>query len=227
MFTKARMFTNEMKRAHRAKRDLPYTDDDEYPMSYYPAKFGPSYMIDDLESYAREKEYENNVLRAILDNVDPDDVEEIVHKGVMGLFIPLEEEEPVIPTRKRNFYPYSDEPETHFGAFVPEKREYLDSYSRLVQLAKELSKSDQSSDEEYQVENNNQLDLEIKEILNKTKLKGKMTRSILVLKLEFILREKNNKLQTNAQTANKKTNEDLRHEQYLKGIINSTADNDV
>lgn len=148
---KARMFTNDMKRSHRNKRDLPYSDE-EYPMAYYPSKFGPSFTLNDLEAFAREKEYEDSVLRTILDNVGPEDVEEIEHQGVRGLFIPLEQEEvPVAPPSKRSsyFYPYSEEPETHFGAFVPEKKEYLDTYSRLVQLARELSKSD-SDKEDYQ-----------------------------------------------------------------------------
>lgn len=148
---KARMFTNDMKRSHRNKRDLPYSDE-EYPMAYYPSEFGPSFTLKDLEAFAREKEYEDSVLRTILDNVGPDDVQEIEHQGVRGLFIPLEQEEvPVAPPSKRSsyFYPYSEEPETHFGAFVPEKKEYLDTYSRLVQLARELSKSD-SDKEDYQ-----------------------------------------------------------------------------
>lgn len=146
------MYLKEMKRSHRNKRDLPFADE-EYPMAYYPSKFGPSLSLEDLEAYAREKEYEDSVLRTILDNVGSDDVQEIEHQGVRGLFIPLEEVEgPVVPPSKRSpyFYPYSEEPETHFGAFVPEKKNYLDSYSRLVQLARELSKSD-TPNEDYQV----------------------------------------------------------------------------
>ncbi|XP_062608842.1 uncharacterized protein LOC134270620 [Saccostrea cucullata] len=147
---KSRLLTNEMKRSHRAKRDLPYTEE-EYPIAYYQSKFGPSYTLEDLESYAREKEYEDSVLRSILNSVTLEDVQEIEHQGVTGLFIPLEDEEPVMSTSKRSpyFYPYSQEPESHFGAFVPEKRDYLDSYSRLVQLARELSKSD-SPNQGYQ-----------------------------------------------------------------------------
>lgn len=41
--------------------------------------------------------------------------------------------------RKRYFFPFSDEPETHWGAFVPEKRDYDEAIHRLQRLAMALS----------------------------------------------------------------------------------------
>ncbi|XP_035826388.1 protein Ycf2-like [Aplysia californica] len=43
---------------------------------------------------------------------------------------------------KRYFFPFSDEPQTHWGAFVPEKRDYGDAIQRLQRLALALSDSD-------------------------------------------------------------------------------------
>ncbi|KAH9500234.1 hypothetical protein Btru_077536 [Bulinus truncatus] len=50
-------------------------------------------------------------------------------------YYPLEEVE------KRYFFPFSDEPDTHWGAFVPEKRDYDESIQRLQRLAMALSDS--------------------------------------------------------------------------------------
>jgi hypothetical protein len=46
-----------------------------------------------------------------------------------------------IGNRKRSslFYPVSEEPETHFGAFVPQKRDYFDTYGSLVRAARLLA----------------------------------------------------------------------------------------
>lgn len=48
-------------------------------------------------------------------------------------YYPFEEEE------KRYFFPFNKEPETHWGAFVPEKRDYGEAIQRLQRLAMALS----------------------------------------------------------------------------------------
>ncbi|KAL4232743.1 hypothetical protein ACF0H5_007431 [Mactra antiquata] len=57
-----------------------------------------------------------------------------------------------VPGIKRNsdFYPYFEEPDTHFAAFVPEKRtarEYADAYERVMALASALREEEE--EEEY------------------------------------------------------------------------------
>merc|ERR1711974_52298 len=52
---------------------------------------------------------------------------------------PMEYYYPESVPSKRYFFPFSDEPETHWGAFVPEKRDYSESIKRLQRLAMELS----------------------------------------------------------------------------------------
>ncbi|XP_055890075.1 uncharacterized protein LOC106061432 [Biomphalaria glabrata] len=48
-------------------------------------------------------------------------------------YYPFEEME------KRYFFPFSDEPDTHWGAFVPEKRDYNEAIQRLQRLAEALN----------------------------------------------------------------------------------------
>ncbi|CAL1528889.1 unnamed protein product [Lymnaea stagnalis] len=54
-----------------------------------------------------------------------------VKRNMVGYY-PMEEE-------KRYFFPFSEEPETHWGAFVPEKRDYSEAIQRLQRLAMALS----------------------------------------------------------------------------------------
>lgn len=63
----------------------------------------------------------------------PDDNDVMFFKRGMIDYIPEEEEE------KRYFFPFSEEPQTHWGAFVPEKRDYGEAIQRLQRLAMALS----------------------------------------------------------------------------------------
>ena len=54
--------------------------------------------------------------------------------------------------RSRDFYPYFEEPQSHFPAFVPQKRsmkDYTDAYRRLMKLAQELRAEPYYPEDEY------------------------------------------------------------------------------
>ncbi|CAG5118361.1 unnamed protein product [Candidula unifasciata] len=56
----------------------------------------------------------------------------LAKRGMIDYYPPEEEE-------KRYFFPFNKEPETHWGAFVPEKRSYDEAIQRLQRLALALS----------------------------------------------------------------------------------------
>uniref|UniRef100_A0A0B7AZM7 Uncharacterized protein n=1 Tax=Arion vulgaris TaxID=1028688 RepID=A0A0B7AZM7_9EUPU len=64
--------------------------------------------------------------------VDIDSYQNYAKRGMIDYYPENEEE-------KRYFYPFSKEPETHWGAFVPEKRDYGEAIQRLQRLAMALS----------------------------------------------------------------------------------------
>lgn len=62
----------------------------------------------------------------------PVDFVGLAKRGMIDYYPPEEEE-------KRYFFPFNKEPETHWGAFVPEKRSYDEAIQRLQRLALALS----------------------------------------------------------------------------------------
>ena len=146
-----------VKRTHRSKRDLPYPEDEVYFNPYYfpetdlPEsydRFEPVLEADDTEEvdpYVLAKELYPAIANSAngLPFTDDDgyEIQEIIYEGQPGYFIPAKQDIEIVPSDKRSpyFYPFSEEPGTHFKAFVPQKREYLDAYERLVRLARALA----------------------------------------------------------------------------------------
>lgn len=73
-----------------------------------------------------------------------DDIKLISYGGQLGYFVPESIEEDILSgyprgnKRDSNFFPFAREPETHYGAFVPEKRSYEETYEKLLTLARAL-----------------------------------------------------------------------------------------
>ena len=105
----------------------PYAEEDEegYEVEGYPEETEEFWEAEEEEEDEPELEYRS-----------------IVYDGQPGIFIPVKRQYiSMVPgVRKRNFYPYSTEPEGHWGAFVDtqEKRNEEAAYERLYRLAQAL-----------------------------------------------------------------------------------------
>lgn len=155
-----------LKRGHRTKRQayyvpdidsyLPY--DDRYadmPYSNYPINDDDlaellDLLQDNRKTYDDEDMLLNNPYEGYGPYEDLGDVEFdspiYVPKRQAGLtFVPGIK-------RSRDFYPYFEEPKTHFAAFVPEKRtmrDYADAYERVMELAAALRQPQYYPDDGY------------------------------------------------------------------------------
>lgn len=69
--------------------------------------------------------------------VELDNYQNYAKRGMIEYYPEEDEEEE--EEEKRYFFPFSKEPETHWGAFVPEKRDYNEAIQRLQRLAMALS----------------------------------------------------------------------------------------
>ncbi|KAK3098233.1 hypothetical protein FSP39_017435 [Pinctada imbricata] len=145
------------KKIHRSKRDLPYDDEDDddvYFNPYYFPEAASSYRFEpelipeeevEVNPYLLAKEVDTALptesVNVPLPIPDGYEVQEIIYDGQPGFFIPARDDVNYTPTNKRSpyFFPFSEEPGTHYGAFIPQKREYVDSYERLVRLARALA----------------------------------------------------------------------------------------
>ncbi|XP_033740150.1 uncharacterized protein LOC117327329 [Pecten maximus] len=164
----SRLRNSEIKRNHRIKRELPYGDSSLFPY-FYPEREDdqedslyrviPDQEILDNDPYTlfpEEALDEELAAEEDLPYTDGDEEEygtPIMYGGKMGYFTPSKRQDMLsfVPGNKRDtyFYPFSKEPETHYKAFVPEKRSYLESYEDLVRLARALAMEPQDR-EQYQ-----------------------------------------------------------------------------
>lgn len=149
----------EVKRSHRTKRDLLFPDDESYyltPSDVSEALYGeaqePQSDYSDLyydlleeaeaEAAAAKPTFSNDIEEEEEEEVESD-IRPIVYQGQPGYFVPAKRSDflSFVPGNKRDqyFYPYSEEPQTHWGAFIPSKRDYTDSYANLVRLARRLA----------------------------------------------------------------------------------------
>ena len=152
-----------VKRTHRIKRDLSYPDENElYSPYYYPdLPYSDSELYGGYENpYETEALTQNqmNPLEELLEENEeyeqPYSVDQygepswydyppLRYEGDDGVYMPVKRQMlSFVPgNRKRSslFYPVSEEPETHFGAFVPQKRDYFDTYGSLVRAARLLA----------------------------------------------------------------------------------------
>ncbi|XP_046329510.2 uncharacterized protein LOC124113268 [Haliotis rufescens] len=166
--TEGDMIHNEVKRSKRIKRDLlddidaySYGDEEGYPQQL---------TAEDLyELYRPEPRYEDEVATlldmyqqapqvAAYEPYERYPVEESYPETYEE--VEQQEEPEYVPSkrqmmsnlpgiRKRYFYPFSREPQTHWGAFIPQqKRDYEQAYKRLLALASALSE-DSPYYEEY------------------------------------------------------------------------------
>ena len=146
-----------IKRGHRTKRDLTYPDEaDLYAPYYY-----PEVPYADSDIYGRYGlPYETEEEPTLEDILAESNMPYQFDEPSVYEYRPLryeENEEPYVPVkrqgmlsfvpgnRKRSsyFYPVNEEPETHFGAFIPNKREYFDTYGSLVRAARLLAARDE------------------------------------------------------------------------------------
>ncbi|XP_063405319.1 uncharacterized protein LOC134688486 [Mytilus trossulus] len=153
-----------VKRAHRSKRDLTYPEESElyepyyYPELSYPNSenygYGNPYETQD-QMEPLEELLEDNVLPYPVNSYDEPswyDYRPTNYEGDEGMYLPVKRQSMLsfVPgNRKRSspyFYPVSEEPETHFGAFVPEKRNYFDTYGSLVRAARLLAARQEERD---------------------------------------------------------------------------------
>ncbi|XP_052088384.1 uncharacterized protein LOC127725459 [Mytilus californianus] len=153
-----------VKRAHRSKRDLTYPEESElYEPYYYPELsypntenygYGSPYETED-QMEPLEELLEENVLPYPVNSYDEPswyDYRPTNYDGDEGMYLPVKRQSMLsfVPgNRKRSspyFYPVSEEPETHFGAFVPEKRNYFNTYGSLVRAARLLAARQEERD---------------------------------------------------------------------------------
>lgn len=164
----SRLRNREIKRSHRIKRDLPFGDEDLYNYFYPdvdPEDTGyyrvPEQEIEAEEPYALfpEEELAEELAEEGLPYEGDEEEEEeefgtpILYGGQRGYFVPSKRQEMLsfVPGNKRDFYPYSEEPWTHYNAFIPKKRSYLDSYGDLVRLARALAMQPEGREQYLQV----------------------------------------------------------------------------
>ena len=166
-FNNAPLLRRAVKRNRRIKRDL------FYPGTGLQQEYDPyedSYLYDPYETYQPT----GNDLLDLLDNARQYDEDNYGnYLGGNGYEWPEEslddlvyEEEPkyYVPKRQagltfvpgikrsRPFYPYYEEPKTHFSAFVPKKRtwnKYENEYERVMRLAAALRDAQSEYPEDY------------------------------------------------------------------------------
>ncbi|KAL5010866.1 hypothetical protein ScPMuIL_013171 [Solemya velum] len=144
----------EVKRSHRTKRDLLFPDDETDPYYLTPADVSEALYGDAQEQlpeysdpYYDLVEEEEEAAPTFSNDIEEDEMESdirpIMYQGQPGYFVPAKRSDflSFVPGNKRDqyFYPYSEEPQTHWGAFIPSKRDYTDSYANLVRLARRLA----------------------------------------------------------------------------------------
>ncbi|XP_060067765.1 uncharacterized protein LOC132547967 [Ylistrum balloti] len=165
----SRLRNREMKRNHRNKRELSYGDSSLFPY-FYPEReqeqeddlyrVVPDQEILDDEPYTmfpEEALEEELAAEEGLPYTDEDEGEygtPILYDGKVGYFMPSKRQDMLsfVPGNKRDsyFFPFSKEPDTHYRAFVPEKRSYLESYGDLVRLARALAMEPQEREQYLQ-----------------------------------------------------------------------------
>ena len=158
-FNNVPILRRAVKRTRRIKRDLFYPNDG-LAQEYDP--YGEEYLMDPYETYEPSGNEDLVTLLDLLDNARAYDEINYGNYGGNGYEWPddelddmVYEEEPTyyVPKRQagltfvpgikraRPFYPYFEEPQSHFKAFVPQKRrfrDYEDEYERVMRLAAAL-----------------------------------------------------------------------------------------
>nr|AXN93526.1 GNQQNxP [Mizuhopecten yessoensis] len=167
----SRLRNREIKRNHRIKRELPYGDSSLFPY-FYPEQEQEQEQEDAMYRVLPEQEILGNEPYTLfpeealeeelaaeegLPYADEDEEEygtPVLYDGKMGYFLPSKRQDMLsfVPGNKREsyFFPFSKEPETHYKAFVPEKRSYLESYGDLVRLARALAMEPQDREQYLQ-----------------------------------------------------------------------------
>lgn len=152
-----------IKRAHRTKRDLRYPDESELVDPYYYPEmpYSESDAYGGYENPYEQEAFAQNQVEPIGELLgengeyefpySPSQYEDPIWYGYKPYGYETDDEEYVpvkrqmlsfVPgNRKRSsfFYPVNEEPQTHFGAFVPEKRDYFETYGSLVRAARLLA----------------------------------------------------------------------------------------
>lgn len=169
-FNNVPVLRRAVKRTRRIKRDLFYPAE-SLSNEYDPYK--EDYLEDPYESYEPSENEELVSLLDLLDSARAYDEDKYGTYGATGYDIPEEylddmiyDQEPAyyLPKRQagltfvpgikraRSFYPYFEEPESHFSAFVPQKRtfrDYEDEYERVMRLAAALRDQQQQYPYDY------------------------------------------------------------------------------
>ncbi|CAG2225509.1 unnamed protein product [Mytilus edulis] len=137
--------------------DVASSAEQNYELSYPNSEnygYGNPYETED-QMEPLEELLEENVLPYPVNSYDEPswyDYRPTNYEGDEGMYLPVKRQSMLsfVPgNRKRSspyFYPVSEEPETHFGAFVPEKRNYFDTYGSLVRAARLLAARQEERD---------------------------------------------------------------------------------
>lgn len=144
--------TRVLKRAHRTKRQAFYVPDMQGYLPYEEQLLDSQYkkypvteedLADLLDVLDGARMFDDSVFVNPYEEYAPNgELEDVEFES--PIFVPKRQAGlTFVPGIKRNrdFYPYFIEPESHFAAFIPEKRsmrDYADAYERVMEMAAAL-----------------------------------------------------------------------------------------
>ena len=160
-FNNVPILQRAVKRARRIKRDL-YYPSESLGQEYDP--YEEQYLVDPYDTYEPTGNEDLVSLLDLLDNAKAyddfnygtyggngngyewpeEDLDDMVYEEEPTFYVPKRQAGlTFVPGIKRSkaFYPYFEEPHSHFDAFVPQKRrfrDYEDEYERVMRLAAAL-----------------------------------------------------------------------------------------
>lgn len=150
-----------LKRAHRTKRHAFYVPDMQGYLPYEEQLLEAQYkkypvteeeLAELLDVLDGARMFDDDILVNPYEEYAPNDELENV-EFESPIFVPKRQAGlTFVPGIKRNrdFYPYFIEPESHFAAFIPEKRsirDYADAYERVMEMAAALRQQNNYPDE--------------------------------------------------------------------------------
>ncbi|KAJ8315457.1 hypothetical protein KUTeg_007607, partial [Tegillarca granosa] len=155
-----RLPNSPIKRNRRIKRDLPNEiiyepylfSGSEYPLSTLSDDLDEPYVYspeDNIEEYLELLEEASKADPRMMETEELvptfDMAKRVVYNGEPGYFVPVKRQSYSFEDKRdQYFYPFSEEPKTHFSAFVPQKRDYADTYESLLRLARALGQADRN-----------------------------------------------------------------------------------